>query len=59
MAYATWRETNSRVDDRNRTLAMLGAIMDAPQSRRFSGYWQHPGAGRGDRAADDFFANFN
>jgi hypothetical protein len=57
-ADAAWRETNSRVDDRARTMNMLGAVLAAPQSRTFSGYWQHHGARAGERADDDFFANF-
>lgn len=57
-ADAAWRETNSRVDDKARAMAMLGAVLAAPQSRGFCGYWQNHGAHGGDRSADDFFANF-
>ena len=60
-ADAARRETNRRVDDRRRTLDLLGVVLKAPQSPQlpqFSGYWQHPSANSDERREGDFFANF-
>ena len=40
----------------NTTLGMLSAVMRAPQSRRFTGYWQRRRGMEPD--GGDFFANF-
>lgn len=55
-ADAAWRENNRRRDHRTRARDVLGAVMAAPQSRTFTGYWQRRRTPEPD--GGDFFAAF-
>lgn len=55
-ADGAWRENHRRKDHKTRTLGMLSAVMRAPQSRTFTGYWQRRRGISPDEG--DFFANF-
>lgn len=53
-----WREVKRRVDHFTQTMDLLKAVLAAPQSRSFSGYWQRGSANHVDSLFGDVFAGF-